>query len=318
MRRTGNSISLPAIGTKVSATLNGVLVVCAAVPGSAQPAQRAQAERGGGFDHRAAFHGGSPSVFGSCAASSRILHAQSSREASAAAIELCPRQVKTMSRQASGIENAPARARGLARPVRAGPQATAYRATAPWPTARRRRRSGCHSRPGPRPEKRRAHRVQADRPVRRRARSAQPGPGAPGRRIVIVVPASMPAMPVAMSISSGITSCAGTGSALAGEPSSGPASGLKYQLSSTRRRRARHVRRCGRRGMKALRRLGCMPERRRAAALGQLVGQGAGRVDQRAATHAAAVSQRDLPIAGCPRRCLASPWRRTTVCRPGA
>ena len=39
-------------------------------------------------------------------------------------------------------------------------------------------------------------------------------------------------MAMAMSISSGCTSCGGTGSALAGEPSSMPASGLKYQSSS--------------------------------------------------------------------------------------
>jgi hypothetical protein len=37
----------------------------------------------------------------------------------------------------------------------------------------------------------------------------------------------------AMSSSSGWTSCGSTGSAFAGEPSSTPASGLTYQLSST-------------------------------------------------------------------------------------
>ncbi len=39
-------------------------------------------------------------------------------------------------------------------------------------------------------------------------------------------------MPNAISSSSGCTSCGGTGSALAGEPSSMPASGLRYQVSS--------------------------------------------------------------------------------------
>lgn len=60
-----------------------------------------------------------------------------------------------------------------------------------------------------------------------------PAQVAVGRRISNVVASWIAWMPMAMSSSSGCTSCGATGSALAGEPSNWPASTLMYQPSST-------------------------------------------------------------------------------------
>ena len=85
--------------------------------------------------------------------------------------------------------------------------------------ARRSRRRRRRSRPTRSPSatnERRPAQVRVRPPDRQRRRRARCGRS-----------------PSATSSSSGCTSCGSTGSALAGEPSSMPASGLKYQLSST-------------------------------------------------------------------------------------
>ena len=96
-----------------------------------------------------------------------------------------------------------------------------------------------------------------------------------GRRMVSVVCCSMLAMPCAMSSASGSTSCAGTGSALAGEPSSWPASGLKYQVSSTPATagQRRWSVPAGASKLKALRRCGCSPSGGRPAACASVSAQ---------------------------------------------
>jgi hypothetical protein len=72
---------------------------------------------------------------------------------------------------------------------------------------------------------------------------------------------SMRSIAIAMSSSSGCTSCGGTGSSLAGEPSSMPASGLMYQSSSMPAvsGHAPLAMPSGGAKMKAERRLGCRP-----------------------------------------------------------
>ena len=94
-----------------------------------------------------------------------------------------------------------------------------------------------------------------------------------------------------MSSSSGCTSCGSTGSALAGEPSSRPASGLKYQLSSAPTTLGQRVASmpCGGAKMKAERRLGTRPMGAHAGQPRDVVAPGAGGVDQhRRAVFAAA------------------------------
>ena len=137
----------------------------------------------------------------------------------------------------------------------------------PW-----RPKSGCHSRPAPRPRRSRA--VRGSKPPTRSpsaTKERRPAQMRVGRRIDQRGRALRSRwMARAMSSSSGCTSCGSTGSALAGEPSSMPASGLKYQSSSTPAHQVGQAGMSTPSGgakMKAARRLGCRPSGRTPASV---------------------------------------------------
>jgi outer membrane protein assembly factor BamB len=111
------------------------------------------------------------------------------------------------------------------------------------------------------PEKARRQRVEAADQIAIATKLRKPAQGRCGRRTASVVISWMRCTPMAMSSSSGCTSCGGTGSSLAGEPSKRPASGLMYQPWSS----PMAIGHCCQPGVgggskrKALRRLGTRP-----------------------------------------------------------
>ena len=113
--------------------------------------------------------------------------------------------------------------------------------------------------------------ARSRRPGRRRRRTSAARPRLRRGRTASVVAASMRSIASAMSSSSGCTSCGSTGSALAGEPSSMPASGLTYQrlVDTAEHRPARRCRASsGGAKVKTLRRFGHEADRRDAGERG--------------------------------------------------